>query len=202
MAPPPSWSTRPMPSRRIQPDAARTTRSSICATVPPRAPSALPTPRTVQPHASKGTVQNAPPALAGAQPACPFCTASLPPNAARPARCGACASPLTPPPPAERLAATRRSFERHTIQTAAEYFAPGDATPRPATLADFSPRGARLAASDAARAGLVLALKTPLFDALARVVASEPARGRRLLRLEFLTLALTASTGSLVSTQA
>ena len=157
--------------------------------------------QTETPRMSSPTAQNAPSAVARAQPVCPFCTAALPSPARRPERCAACASPLTPPPSADRLAATRRAFERQTVQTAAEYFAPGDAAPRHATLLDFSPRGAQVAANDAARVGLVLALKTPLFDALARVVACEPAPGGWLLRLEFLTLALTASTGSLVSTQ-
>ena len=137
---------------------------------------------------------------------CPFCAARIPPTAANsPApRCGACASPLSAPPTARRLSATRRAFERHPVAAQVEYFLHGAAAPRPAQLRDFSPAGAQLTTGEALPSNTVLALKTPLFDALARVVGSEPAatRGDWLLRLEFLTLALTAPVGSLVSTRA
>lgn len=137
---------------------------------------------------------------------CPFCAARIPPTAANsPApRCGACASPLSAPPTARRLSATRRAFERQPVAASVEYFLHGATTPRPAQLRDFSPAGARLTTGETLPSDTVLALKTPLFDALARVVGSEPAatRGQWLLRLEFLTLALTAPIGSLVSTRA
>ena len=137
---------------------------------------------------------------------CPFCAARIPATAANsPApRCGACASPLSAPPTARRLSATRRAFERHPVAAQVEYFLHGAAAPRPAQLRDFSPAGAQLTTGEALPSNTVLALKTPLFDALARVVGSEPAatRGDWLLRLEFLTLALTAPVGSLVSTRA
>lgn len=137
---------------------------------------------------------------------CPFCAARIPPTAANsPApRCGACASPLSAPPTARRLSATRRAFERQPVTAQVEYFLHGAAAPRPAQLRDFSPVGAQLTTGEALPSNTVLALKTPLFDALARVVGSEPAaaRGEWLLRLEFLTLALTAPAGSLVSTRA
>ncbi len=137
---------------------------------------------------------------------CPFCATRIPATAANsPApRCGACASPLSPPPTARRLSATRRAFERQPVAAQVEYFLHGAAAPRPAQLLDFSPAGAQLTTGEALPSNTVLALKTPLFDALARVVGSEPAaaRGEWLLRLEFLTLALTAPVGSLVSTSA
>lgn len=137
---------------------------------------------------------------------CPFCTARIPAAAANSPdpRCGACASPLSPPPTARRLSATRRAFERQPVAAQVEYFLHGAAAPRPAQLLDFSPAGAQLTTGEALPSNTVLALKTPLFDALARVVGSEPAaaRGAWLLRLEFLTLALTAPVGSLVSTRA
>lgn len=87
----------------------------------------------------------------------------------------------------------------------AEYFLHGDAAPRPAILPDFSPSGAQLSTADAVAVNVVAALKTQLFDALARVVHCEPASdtdNEWLLRLEFLTLALLAPAGSLVSTRA
>jgi curved DNA-binding protein CbpA len=136
--------------------------------------------------------------------ACPFCAAALPAPGHRPPRCAGCASPLTPPPSAGHITASRRAFERQHVHTTAEYFLRGDAAPRPATLRDFSPHGAQLTAAEATPLGQTLALKTQLFDALARVVECQPAppaSGQWLLRLEFLTLALTAPTGSLVSTQ-
>jgi curved DNA-binding protein CbpA len=137
---------------------------------------------------------------------CPFCAARIPPTAATdPApRCGACASPSSAPPTARRLTATRRAFERQPVAAQVEYFLHGATTPRPAQLRDFSPAGAQLTTGETLPPYTVLALKTPLFDALARVVGSEPAatRGQWLLRLEFLTLALTAPVGSLVSTRA
>ena len=86
-----------------------------------------------------------------------------------------------------------------------EYFLRGTTAPTSAALRDFSPAGAQLTTPQALPANTVLALKTPLFDALARVVRCEPATdtpGQWLLRLEFLTLALTALAGSLVSTRA
>lgn len=135
---------------------------------------------------------------------CPFCAAALPAPEHRPPRCAGCASPLTPPPSAGHFTASRRAFERQNVQTTAEYFLRGDTTPRRATLQDFSPHGAQLTAAEATPPGQTLALKTQLFDALARVVGCEPAPpapGQWQLRLEFLTLALTAPTGSLVSTQ-
>lgn len=137
---------------------------------------------------------------------CPFCATRIPATAANsPApRCGACASPLSAPPTARRLSATRRAFERQPVTAQVEYFLHGAAAPRPAQLLDFSPVGAQLTTGEALPSNTVLALKTPLFDALARVVGSEQAatRGEWLLRLEFLTLALTAPAGSLVSTRA
>ncbi len=137
---------------------------------------------------------------------CPFCAARIPAATAKKTqRCGACASPLSPPPTARRLNATRRAFERQTVAAPVEYFLHGAPAPRPATLRDFSPAGAQLTTSDALPANTVLALKTPLFDALARVVSYERARdaaGHWQLRLAFLTLALTAPAGSLVSTRA
>lgn len=137
---------------------------------------------------------------------CPFCATRIPAAAANSPdpRCGACASPLSPPPTARRLSATRRAFERQPVAAQVEYFLHGAAAPRPAQLLDFSPAGAQLTTGEALPSNTVLALKTPLFDALARVVGSEPAaaRGAWLLRLEFLTLALTAPVGSLVSTRA
>lgn len=154
--------------------------------------------------AASAPAHDAPPAWVSAPATCPFCAAALPPLAQRPPRCAACASPLTPPPPAERLAATRRTFERYAVHTQAEYFLPGETAPRSATLQDFSPRGAQLAVVEPRSPNSVLALKTQLFDALARVVHCEPAPAAPdgwLLRLEFLTLALTAPAGSLVSTQ-
>lgn len=154
-------------------------------------------------------VQAERPAAAGRRPrngVCPFCAARIPPTAANnPApRCGACASPLSAPPTARRLSATRRAFERHPVAAQVEYFLHGAAAPRPAQLRDFSPAGAQLTSGETVALNTVLALKTPLFDALARVVGSEPGatRGGWLLRLEFLTLALTAPVGSLVSTRA
>jgi curved DNA-binding protein CbpA len=136
---------------------------------------------------------------------CPFCTARLPAPTRLQARCAGCASPLAAPPPARRLSATRRAFERQVVAARAEYFLPGDSAPRPATLRDFSPRGAQLSTADAVASDCVIALKTHLFDALARVVHCEPASDTDdgwLLRLEFLTLALLAPAGSLVSTRA
>lgn len=138
---------------------------------------------------------------------CPFCAARVPATTAKnPApRCSACASPLSPPPTARRLSAARRVFERQTVAAPVEYFLRGAPAPRPATLRDFSPAGAQLTTSEPLPANTVLALKTPLFDALARVVGCEAAMGTPgnwQLRLEFLTLALTAPAGSLVSTQA
>ena len=147
------------------------------------------------------------PAAAGAADgdACPFCAARLPALPTRPVRCAGCASPLTLPPPAQKLSATRRAFERQVQAMPAEYFLHGDAAPRPAILRDFSPRGAQLSTVDAVAVKVVAALKTQLFDALARVVHCEPASDTDdgwLLRLEFLTLALLAPAGSLVSTRA
>ena len=138
---------------------------------------------------------------------CPFCAARVPPTLEKnPApRCSACASPLAPPPTAGRLKATRRAFERQVVAASVEYFLRGTTAPTPAALRDFSPAGAQLTTPEALPANAVLALKTPLFDALARVVHCEPATdatGQWLLRLEFLTLALTAPAGSLVSTRA
>jgi hypothetical protein len=136
--------------------------------------------------------------------ACPFCAAPLPAAPARPRRCAGCASPLAPPPPTPRMSDARRVFERQTRAMPAEYFLHGDAAPRPAMLLDFSPRGARLSTADALAVNVVAALKTPLFDALARVVHCGPASSTGeawLLRLEFLTLALLAPAGSLVSTR-
>lgn len=145
-----------------------------------------------------------PPGPATDGEACPFCAARLPAPAQRQPRCASCASPLTPPPPAQQLSETRRAFERQVRAMPAEYFLRGDVAPRPATLLDFSPRGAQLSTTDALAVDVVAALKTPLFDALARVVHCEPAPDTSdawLLRLEFLTLALLAPAGSLVSTR-
>lgn len=137
---------------------------------------------------------------------CPFCAARMPAAATRAnLRCSVCASPLSPPPTARRLNATRRAFERQTVAAPVEYFLRIAPAPRPAALRDFSPGGAQLTTAEALPTHTVLALKTPLFDALARVVGCEPATdppGDWLLRLEFLTLALTAPAGSLVSTRA
>ncbi|WP_448508703.1 DnaJ domain-containing protein [Immundisolibacter sp.] len=138
---------------------------------------------------------------------CPFCAAQVPPATTKsPApRCSACASPLSPPPAARRLGAARRAFERQTVAVPVEYFLRGTTAPAPAALRDFSPAGAQLTTPRALPANTVLALKTPLFDALARVVRCEPTAdtpGQWLLRLEFLTLTLTAPAGSLVSTRA
>lgn len=146
------------------------------------------------------------PRRAGNPGTCPFCAAPVPATTAKnPApRCNVCASPLSPPPTARRLSAARRAFERQTVAAPVEYFLRGAPAPRPATLRDFSPAGARLTTPEPLPTNTVLALKTPLFDALARVVACEAAStpGNWQLRLEFLTLALTAPAGSLVSTQA
>lgn len=143
-------------------------------------------------------------ASATAGDTCPFCAARLPALPTRPVRCAGCASPLTLPPPAQQLGETRRAFERHARAMPAEYFLHGDAAPRAAVLLDFSPRGAQLSTADAVALDVVAALKTPLFDALARVVHCGPADTGNawLLRLEFLTLALLAPAGSLVSTRA
>ena len=135
---------------------------------------------------------------------CPFCSAQLPVTPRRPLRCAACASPLRPPPAVLQAGATRRAFDRQAVATAAEYFLRGEVAPRPATLADFSPRGAQMTTADAAPPGAILALKTPFFDAVARVVDCHPASapaGQWMLRLEFMTLAVTALAGSLVSTR-
>ncbi len=151
--------------------------------------------------------QSRPPVPRHAIPQCPFCKAQAPPPTTNGdvLRCASCASPLSLPPPARRLTATRRAFERHAVDGAVEYFLHGAAGPQPAALRDFSPHGALLIATRAVPRDAVLAIKTPLFDALARVVHCEPAhelsRDWR-LRLEFLTLALTAPSGSLVSTRA
>lgn len=136
---------------------------------------------------------------------CAFCAAALPPPSSQATRCATCASPLTPPPQTRQIASTRRAFERHTVLLHADYFVRGDAAPRPATLIDFSPRGALIGAASAAADGIVIALKTPLLDALARVIGcaySPHGPGSWLVRLEFLTLALTAPAGSLLSTEA
>jgi curved DNA-binding protein CbpA len=159
-------------------------------------PEPAPALRPGRPAAPDGRPQNA--------GICPFCAARIPPTAATAPRCGACASPLSAPPAARRLSATRRAFERQPVAARVEYFLHGASAPRPAQLRDFSPAGAQLTTGETLPSDTVLALKTPLFDALARVVGSEPAatRGQWLLRLEFLTLALTAPLGSLVSTRA
>jgi hypothetical protein len=111
---------------------------------------------------------------------------------------------LSAPPAARRLSATRRAFERQPVAARVESFLHGATTPRPAQLRDFSPAGAQLTTGETLPSDTVLALKTPLFDALARVVGSEPAatRGQWLLRRAFLTLAQPAPLGSLVSNRA
>ena len=160
---------------------------------------ALPTPTARRRSAAAAPVAAA---IANCE-ACPFCAARLPAAPAQPLRCAGCAGPLTRPPPAQKLSATRRAFERQARAMPAEYFLRGDAAPRAAVLLDFSPRGAQLSTADAVAVDAVTALKTQLFDALARVVHCGPAdtRGAWLLRLEFLTLALLAPAGSLVSTR-
>jgi hypothetical protein len=124
-------------------------------------------------------------------------------TAQSPRRCATCASPLSAPPPARRLNATRRAFERQPLAAAVEYFLRGGNAPRAAQLRNFSPTGAQLGTVERLSAGTILALKTPLFDALARVIDCRTGdrRNRYELGLEFLTLALTAPAGSLVSTR-
>jgi curved DNA-binding protein CbpA len=168
------------------------------------APQAAPPPMPVTTTASR---RSAPGRHVDDPDTCPFCAAQVPPATTKsPApRCSACASPLSPPPAARRLGAARRAFERQTVAAPVEYFLRGTTAPAPAALRDFSPAGAQLTTPRALPANTVLALKTPLFDALARVVRCEPTAdtpGQWLLRLEFLTLALTAPAGSLVSTLA
>jgi curved DNA-binding protein CbpA len=137
---------------------------------------------------------------------CPFCDTpfSVSSAAPLPRRCATCASPLSAPPPARRLSATRRAFERQPLTAAVEYFRRGGNAPRAAQLRNFSPTGAQLGTTERLSAGTILALKTPLFDALARVIDCRAGerRNRYELGLEFLTLALTAPAGSLVSTRA
>ena len=85
-----------------------------------------------------------------------------------------------------------------------EYFLRGGRAPRAARLHDFSPRGARLTADERLPPDTLMALKTPLFDALARVVDCRPGASPDCydLGVEFLTLALTAPAGRLLSTRA
>lgn len=73
-----------------------------------------------------------------------------------------------------------------------------------ARLRDLSPSGARLTADERLPPDTLKALKTPLFDALARVVDCRPGASpnRYELGVEFITLALTAPAGSLLSTRA
>lgn len=138
--------------------------------------------------------------------ACPFCDTPVPAPSAEPSsrRCPSCASPLSKPPAARRLNTTRRAFERQPLAAAVEYFLRGGQAPRAARLHDFSPRGARLTSDERLPPDTLMALKTPLFDALARVVDCRPGAspGRYELGVEFLTLALTAPAGRLLSTRA
>lgn len=185
------------PARRAEYDARLGPRPARAA--PHAAPQQMPVAATAPRTSATGHVDD--------PETCPFCAARVPPATAKsPAsRCSCCASPLSPPPAARRLSATRRAFERQAVAAPVEYFLRGTTAPTPAALRDFSPAGAQLTTADALPANTILALKTPLFDALARVVRCEPATdtpGQWLLRLEFLTLALTAPAGSLVSTRA
>lgn len=185
------------PARRAQYDAQLGPRAARAA--PQTPPEPMPTAATPPRTSAPGHVED--------PKTCPFCDAWVPVATAKSPvrRCSACASPLSRPPTARRLGAARRAFERQTMAAQVEYFLRGAGAPRAAALRDFSPAGAQLTTPEALPANTVVALKTPLFDALARVVRCEPAtdaRGQWLLRLEFLTLALTAPAGSLVSTRA
>lgn len=153
-------------------------------------------------HCQSAATQRPSPALS----ACPFCDTPVPTPSAGPRsrRCPSCASPLSTPPAARRLNATRRAFERQPMAATVEYFLRGGRAPRAARLHDFSPRGARLTADERLPLDTLMALKTPLFDALARVVDCRPSAShdRYELGVEFITLALTAPAGSLLSIRA
>ncbi|HCO42959.1 MAG TPA: hypothetical protein DIT63_02430 [Gammaproteobacteria bacterium] len=135
---------------------------------------------------------------------CPYCLSGIavqsPGTSHR--RCQVCGSPLSPPPGAQQFNEARRAFDRRTLAAPVEYFLRQDSGPRAAMLEDFSPAGARMTLDHHLPPHTVLALKTPLFDALAQVVDCQPAPSRKhwQLRVQFLTLALTAPAGSLVTT--
>ncbi|WP_372717022.1 DnaJ domain-containing protein [Immundisolibacter sp.] len=138
---------------------------------------------------------------------CAFCgaTALLPTQDTASARCASCRSPLAPPPRDSHLAA-RRAFDRQPLAGSMEYFVRGSAHgPRPAALRDFSPGGVLVTTPEQLPSGSVLAVKSPLFDAVVRVVSCEEGAPGEVhawhMRLEFLTLALNAPTGSFVATQ-
>lgn len=135
---------------------------------------------------------------------CAYCQAGIPAQAPDTPgrRCLVCGSPLSPPPDAQRFNAARRAFDRRILEAPVEYFVRQESGPHPAMLEDFSPAGARLTIDRQLPRNTVLALKTPLFDALAQVVDCQPTTHKRWqLRVQFLTLALTAPAGSLIATR-
>lgn len=143
-----------------------------------------------------------PPAWDGTH--CAYCRAGIPARTSEAPgrRCQVCGSPLSPPPDAQRFDAARRAFDRRTLEAPVEYFLRQESGPRPARLEDFSPAGARLSIDRPLVRDTVMALKTPLFDALAQVVDCQPATHRHWqVRVQFLTLALTAPAGSLIATR-
>ncbi|GAB4360720.1 MAG: hypothetical protein Kow0073_20090 [Immundisolibacter sp.] len=156
-----------------------------------------------RPQHTSGSMPPATPAARGGT-RCAYCQAGIPTETAEaPARrCLVCGSPLSPPPDAQRFNAARRAFDRRTLEAPVEYFLRQESRPRAAMLEDFSPAGARLTIDHELPQNTVLALKTPLFDALAQVVDCQPATPPRWqLRVRFVTLALTAPAGSLITTR-
>lgn len=184
------------PQRRADYDAQTTTKHTRSLVPPPDEPAG--TPETA---ARELPVPHSEPIR------CAFCDAKLPPSTwnLASARCANCQSPLTPPPRDSHLVA-RRAFDRQPLAGTLEYFVRGSAHgPRPAALLDFSPGGVLVTTPEQLPKGRVLAVKSPLFDAVVRVVRCEEAAPGEAhawrLRLEFLTLSLDAPAGSFVATQ-
>lgn len=124
-------------------------------------------------------------------PSCPFCGHRLAMVPRRDTRCAQCDSPLHPAPDPERVAGTellgRRRGERFARVQAVQVTLPG--LPEvPAALRDLSLGGLSFHFDRRLPPGMVLRVRAPAFDALARVAACRQATVGVTVHARLLTL--------------